>query len=76
MRPLRRIEKRINDFLDTVGDREFTVNNLTSSVQWDGSPKHIVRYLIKNRAVRSVGKIREGGKLLTRYKKVELTSRE
>jgi len=63
---MRRIEERINDFLARRRG-PFTVNDVYNEVPWEGSKKHLSRFLNVNPRIRVLGKKREAGKKLNVY---------
>ena len=70
---MRRIESRINTFLE-LRTRPFTINDIFNEVRWDGSRKHLARFLTKHPRITTLGKKREAGKKLTIYDKVDSTT--
>lgn len=67
---MKRIEQRINNFLENRV-KPFTINDVANNVKWDGSRKHLTRFILTNPRIQAIGKKREDGKKLNIYAKVE-----
>jgi hypothetical protein len=62
----KRIENRINIFLENW-ETPFTVNDVMESVKWDGSRKHLSRFLVKHPRIMSIGKRKVAGQMINLY---------
>lgn len=70
---MRRIEERIERFLDGRRNRPFTVLDVINEVRWDGSKKQLAKLIKLNKRIRNFGHKREAGKRLRLYSIADTT---
>ena len=70
---MRRIEARLLKFI-VNRDKPFTVHDVFNSVKWDGSRKHLSRYLTNHPRLNNLGKRLIAGQYVNVYEKKQSAS--